>query len=397
LIRFENQADQAEVIVSTQRSGPDGLSLAPLPEASSLVDRGILNADAFRRMITLERKRSERSRKPFMLLLLDMGDRLPSEKNGKTLSKILTALSGSTRDTDVTGWYANNCVVGVMFTEIASGDSSSVPSTIIARVTETLRKNLTLEQFNRVSLSFHVFPEDWDNDAQGPSNPTLYPDLSQREDARKSFRVMKRMMDILGSVLALVVFSPVFMIIAIAIKTTSQGPVFFRQRRVGQNGNSFVFLKFRSMYVNNDAAVHKEYVQRLIAGKADKQPSNGNGEAVYKLTKDSRITRVGSFLRKTSLDELPQFVNVLKGEMSLVGPRPPVPYEVEAYDIWHRRRLLEARPGITGLWQVSGRSRVTFDDMVRLDLHYARTWSPWMDIKILLRTPAAVVLGEGAH
>jgi lipopolysaccharide/colanic/teichoic acid biosynthesis glycosyltransferase len=382
--------------VTTQRSGPNSLTLASLAEAASL-DHGILNAEAFRRMITLERKRSERSRKPFMLLLLDMGDRLPSEKNGKILGKILAALSGSTRDTDTTGWYANNSVVGVMFTEIATGDSSAVPSTIIARVTETLRKNLTLEQFNRVSLSFHVFPEDWDNDAQGPSNPTLYPDLSQREDARKTFRVVKRTMDVLGSVLAVVLLSPVFLIIAVAIKATSQGPVFFRQRRIGQNGSSFVFLKFRSMYVNNDAAVHKEYVQRLIAGKADKHPSNGNGQGVYKLTKDSRITRVGALLRKTSLDELPQFINVLRGEMSLVGPRPPVPYEVEAYDIWHRRRLLEARPGITGLWQVNGRSRVTFDDMVRLDLQYARTWSPWMDIKILLRTPAAVVLGEGAH
>jgi lipopolysaccharide/colanic/teichoic acid biosynthesis glycosyltransferase len=383
--------------MSTQRSGSNGLALAPLPEASSPMDRGILNADAFRRMITLERKRSERSRKPFMLLLLDMGDRLPSDKNGKTLSKILAALSASTRDTDVTGWYANNCVVGVMFTEIANGDSSSVPTTIIARVTEMLRKNLTVEQFNKVSLSFHLFPEDWDKNAQGPTNPTLYPDLSQREEARKTFRAVKRVMDVLGSLLALVFFSPIFLFAAVAIKATSKGPVFFRQRRVGQHGNPFVFLKFRSMHVNNDASVHKEYVQRLIAGKADKHPSNGNGQGVYKLTKDSRITRVGAFLRKTSLDELPQFVNVLKGEMSLVGPRPPVPYEVEAYDIWHRRRLLEARPGITGLWQVSGRSRVTFDDMVRLDLHYARTWSPWTDIKILLRTPAAVMLGEGAH
>ena len=384
--------------MNPRRSGSNGVSLSPISEASSLGDRGILNSEAFRRMIALERKRSERSRKPFMLLLLDMGDDLPSEKNGKILGKILSALSLSTRDTDVTGWYSNNCVVGVMFTEIATEDGSATPGTIIARVTETLRSNLALEQFNRVSLSFHVFPEDWNHDGeQRPRNPTLYPDLSQREDARKTFRVTKRMMDILGSVLGLAVFSPVFLIIAIAIKATSRGPVFFRQRRVGQNGNPFVFLKFRSMYVNNDAAVHKEYVQRLIAGKADKQPSNGNGQAVYKLTKDSRITGVGSFLRKTSLDELPQFINVLKGEMSLVGPRPPVPYEVEAYDIWHRRRLLEARPGITGLWQVSGRSRVTFDDMVRLDLHYARTWSPWMDIKILLRTPAAVVLGEGAH
>src|SRR5208282_4800200 len=160
------------------------------------------------------------------------------------------------------------------------------------------------------------------------------------EDSRKVFLTMKRMMDILGSLLALVILSPIFLTIAAAIKATSKGPVLFRQPRIGQNGNSFVFLKFRSMFVNNDAAVHKAYVQNLIAGKADQQPGNGNGQAVYKLTKDSRITRVGAFLRKTSLDELPQFVNVLKGEMSLVGPRPPLPYEVEAYDIWHRRRLL---------------------------------------------------------
>ena len=303
----------------------------------------------------------------------------------------------STRDTDVTGWYSNNCVVGVMFTEIATEEGGSTPGTIITRVTETLQKNLALEHFNRVTLSFHVFPEDWEDAEQRPTNRTLYPDLHQRDDGRKLFRLTKRTMDILGSALALAFFSPVFLIIAIAVKATSDGPIFFRQRRVGQYGNSFSFLKFRSMYVNNDTQVHKQYVQRLIAGKADKHPSNGNGEGVYKLTKDSRITRVGAFLRRTSLDELPQFLNVLKGEMSLVGPRPPIPYEVEAYEIWHRRRLLEAKPGITGLWQVSGRSRVKFDDMVRLDLQYARNWSPWMDIKILLRTPGAVVLGEGAH
>ena len=384
--------------MNVRRSGNHGLHLSPISEATSLGDRAILNAEDFRRMIALERKRSERSRKPFMLLLLDMGDDLPSEKNGRILGKILSALSASTRDTDVTGWYSNDCVVGVMFTQISNEEGASTPTTIITRVTQTLQKNLTLEQFNRVTLSFHVFPEDWDHEApQGPTNRTLYPDLSQREEGRKLSRMMKRMMDILGSVLALVFFSPIFLVVAVAVKATSRGPVFFRQPRIGQYGNSFVFLKFRSMHVDNDAAVHKEYVQQLIAGKADKNPSNGNGQGVYKLTTDSRITRVGAFLRKTSLDELPQFYNVLKGEMSLVGPRPPVPYEVEAYDIWHRRRLLEAKPGITGLWQVSGRSSVKFDDMVRLDLHYARNWSPWMDIKILLRTPGAVVLGEGAH
>jgi exopolysaccharide biosynthesis polyprenyl glycosylphosphotransferase len=384
--------------VNVRRSSSHGSTLSPIFEAASLGDRGILKAEDFRRMIALERKRSERSRKPFMLLLLDMGDDLPSEKNGRILGKILSALSLSTRDTDVTGWYSNKCVVGVMFTEIAIEDGGSTPSTILTRVTQTLQRNLTMEQFNRVTLSFHVFPEDWDHESElGPTSRTLYPDLSQREDRRKLSRMMKRMMDILGSVLALVFFSPIFLAIAVAVKATSRGPVLFRQRRIGQHGNSFVFLKFRSMYVNNDAAVHKEFVQKLIAGKADTHPSNGNGQGVYKLTKDSRITRVGEFLRKTSLDELPQFLNVLQGEMSLVGPRPPVPYEVEAYDIWHRRRLLEAKPGITGLWQVSGRSSVKFDDMVRLDLQYARNWSPWMDIKILLRTPGAVVLGEGAY
>jgi lipopolysaccharide/colanic/teichoic acid biosynthesis glycosyltransferase len=151
------------------------------------------------------------------------------------------------------------------------------------------------------------------------------------------------------------------------------------------------------MYTGNDSTSHREYVQKLIAGKAEKQGEADGTEGVYKLTKDPRITKVGAFLRKTSLDELPQFINVLTGEMSLVGPRPPVPYEVEAYDIWHRGRLLEAKPGITGLWQIKGRSQVKFDDMVRLDLQYARSWSPWLDLKILMRTPGAVILGEGAH
>jgi lipopolysaccharide/colanic/teichoic acid biosynthesis glycosyltransferase len=355
----------------------------------------MLDAESFRRMITLERKRSERSRKPFILLLLDMGEPLAPEKNRKILEKILVALAASTRETDITGWYAIDCVVGVMFTEVAVEDGRSVPNTVIARVTEMLRSRLSFEEFSRISLSFHVFPEDWDQDGeQGPSNPMLYPDLSVREDARKASRVTKRMMDVLISLMALLFLLPIFLLIACVIKLTSKGPIFFQQRRIGQYGKPFVFLKFRSMHVNNDAGVHKQYVQQLIAGKADQQHGE-DGQKVYKLTKDSRITRLGAFLRKTSLDELPQFFNVLLGEMSLVGPRPPVPYEVEAYDIWHRRRLLEAKPGITGLWQVSGRNRVTFDDMVRLDLRYARTWSPWMDLKILARTPGA--LSEGAH
>jgi lipopolysaccharide/colanic/teichoic acid biosynthesis glycosyltransferase len=374
--------------------------LSPLRVDPSAAERGVLNQDAFRRMISLERKRSERSRKPFLLMLLDMGKQLPSERNGRALVKVLSSLSIATRETDVTGWYTEHSVAGIMFTEIGYEDRGSILSTLMNRVSETLHQNLTFEQFNQVTISFHVFPEDWaQSDCQRPRNPTLYPDLAKRDDARKLLRITKRTMDIVGSILILVMGAPLFLLLALAIKLTSKGPIFYRQQRIGQHGVSFAFLKFRSMYVNNDCSTHKAYVQQLIAGVAEKQPRNGNGaedgDGVYKLTQDPRITRVGAFLRRTSLDELPQFINVLKGEMSLVGPRPPVDYEVEKYDYWHRRRLLEAKPGITGLWQVNGRNRIRFDEMVRLDLKYAKTWSPWLDLKILLRTPKAMV--EGAH
>lgn len=358
-------------------------------------EREILSQEAFHKVILLERRRTERSRKPFLLMLIDMGEHLPPAMILKNLTKLLGALAVSTRETDVAGWYESDRVVGVMFTEIGTDDRQTIVNTMMARLSEILRSRLTLDQLR---VSFHLFPEDWNQDVpKRPSNPALYPDLSTRADNKRVANSMKRCMDIVGSSLALIVGAPVFLAIAVAIKATSKGPIFFRQRRIGQHGTPFVFLKFRSMYVGNDSTIHKEYVTKLIAGKAEQHASDANGTGVFKLTKDPRITRVGSFLRRTSLDELPQFINVLKGEMSLVGPRPPLPYEVEAYDLWHRRRVLEAKPGITGLWQVTGRSKVKFDDMVRLDLQYARTWSPWMDVKILLRTPGAVVMGEGAH
>lgn len=367
------------------------------PSASSALGE-VLSESAFQRLISLERKRSERSQRPFALLLIDTGGSLSGEKNGRILLDVLSALQAGTRETDVVGWYETNSVVGVMFTEITL-DNQLILSTILSRTSEVLRNHLTAEQFSQIKFSFHLFPEEWDPDnPDRQSNPTLYPDLQKRHDSNRSGRITKRIMDIVGSLFLLMVLSPVFLIIAAVIKLTSRGPVLFRQQRIGEHGTPFTFLKFRSMYVNNDASVHKEYVHQLIAGQALKHPTNGNGsdEGVFKLTNDPRITPVGQFLRRTSLDELPQFLNVLHGEMSLVGPRPPVPYEVEAYATWHRRRLLEAKPGITGLWQVHGRSRVGFDDMVRLDLRYARDCSPWLDLKILLQTPKAVISGNGA-
>jgi exopolysaccharide biosynthesis polyprenyl glycosylphosphotransferase len=377
----------------------NGMSLNVLTSQPASVDnRSLLNEESFQKMVSLERKRSERSRKPFLLMLVDTGTCLPSGKNEKVLGKILSALSLTSRETDVTGWYKTNYVVGVIFIEIITEDKHSVVSTMLARVSGTLSENLSSEQLSQISISFHLFPEDWDHElSRRPSNTTLYPDLSKREQRKRSLSIIKRVMDIVGSVLALVLLSPLFALIAIAIKISTKGPVFFRQERIGQYGQPFVFLKFRSMYTDSDNGVHQAWFRRFVSGQAERHPTNGNGNGVYKLTNDPRVTRLGRFLRRTSLDELPQFVNVLRGEMSLVGPRPPIAYEVDAYQIWHRSRILEAKPGITGLWQVSGRSRVVFDEMVRLDLRYARSWSLWLDVKILLLTPRAVLLAEGAY
>ena len=375
---------------------PQSADRLPRSQDWTASDKEVLIEDVFRRMIALERKRSERTQRPFVLLLMDTGRDLPSEKNGRVLLDILSSLQVATRETDVMGWYEMNSVVGVMFTEI-SLDNNLILSTILARISEVLRDRLTIEQFSQLKFSFHLFPEEWDpHGHHRQSNPMLYPDLHKRNATNRLGRGIKRVMDVLGSLFLLVALSPVFLIIAAAIKLSSRGPILFRQHRIGEHGKPFTFLKFRSMYANNDSSKHEEYVRQLIAGQAAKHSANGNGDGVFKLVNDPRITPVGNFLRRTSLDELPQFINVLCGEMSLVGPRPPVPYEVEAYATWHRRRLLEAKPGITGLWQVYGRSRVGFDEMVRLDLRYAKGCSPWLDLKILLQTPKAVIAGNGA-
>jgi len=356
-----------------------------------------LSETEFHHMISLERKRTERSRKPFLLMLLNANGALAKDQKKELLAKALSLLSACTRETDAAGWYKNGSVVGAMFTEIAAEDRNTIVGTMLGRVSEHLRSNLSHQQFDQVSISFYLFPDDWDQQIPGPpGTPMLYPDVARRNGERKSFSVIKRAMDITGSAMLLAALSPVFTMLALAIKLTSKGPVFFRQERVGQYGKPFVLLKFRSMYMDSDAAAHKNYVRQLIAGEAERHPANGNGEGLYKLAGDTRITRVGSLLRRTSMDELPQLINVLRGDMSLVGPRPPIDYEVDEYDAWHLRRLLEAKPGLTGLWQVSGRSRVSFDEMVRLDLRYARICTPWLDLKILLQTPKAVIAGDGA-
>jgi lipopolysaccharide/colanic/teichoic acid biosynthesis glycosyltransferase len=356
--------------------------------------RDVLSEETFRRMIAIERKRTERTNEPFLLMLLECVDRQKPGKFTHALDNLMTALLSATRETDVIGWYRQHQAIGLLFTGLASDSKNTSLGTILSRVSAVLQDELTFEQFSEISISFHFFPDEWNqNDSGRPSNPVLYPDLQQAVKGKLTRQGLKRAIDILGSVLLLILALPLFLLIAIAVKVTSNGPVFFKQQRVGQHGRYFTFLKFRSMRDRNDHSVHREYVTQMIAGNAERITGNGGGEGVYKLVDDPRITPVGRFLRKTSLDELPQFFNVLRGEMSLVGPRPPIPYEVAAYQTWHRRRVLQVKPGITGLWQVTGRSRVSFDDMVRLDLQYATAWSLWLDLKILMRTPAAVIKG----
>jgi len=194
--------------------------------------------------------------------------------------------------------------------------------------------------------------------------------------------------------LALLVLSPVMLVIALLVKRSSAGPVLFVQERLGRDGQPFNFYKFRSMVYNSDDAIHRQFAAMFINGDEAGCSEKNSGETVFKMKQDPRVTRIGSFLRRSSLDELPQLFNILRGDMSLVGPRPPIAYEIENYQPWHMERL-KAVPGLTGLWQVSGRSSVSFDEMVRLDIQYINSWSLRRDLAIILKTIPVVVKGTG--
>ena len=208
-------------------------------------------------------------------------------------------------------------------------------------------------------------------------------------------RFLKRSSDLIVAMSALIVLAPLWLLIALLIKLDSRGPVFYKQERVGMDGRIFLFYKFRSMRAGSDDARHRQFQEKYIKGEPDSNVGDEERPA-YKLRGDDRVTRLGRILRKTSLDELPQLFNVVRGDMSVVGPRPPIPYEVESYEVWHRKRL-DMKPGITGLWQVSGRNRLTFDEMVRMDLYYIENWSLLLDVKIILQTLPVMWRGEDAY
>lgn len=214
-----------------------------------------------------------------------------------------------------------------------------------------------------------------------------------REPLSSGARMLKRTFDIVCAALAIVLLLPLWLLLALLIRLDSKGPVFYTQERVGMDGRLFLLYKFRTMIADADPELHREYQRAFIAGRAEANLGDAK-KPTYKLLADPRITRVGKFLRRTSLDEVPQLLNVLMGDMSVVGPRPPIPYEVEAYELWHRKRL-DMKPGLTGLWQVSGRNRLPFEEMVRLDLFYIENWSLLLDLKIILRTGFVMIGREG--
>jgi lipopolysaccharide/colanic/teichoic acid biosynthesis glycosyltransferase len=357
----------------------------------------VLPEQAFVHTLRLERRRTERSLQPFLLMLVDIRTVLDYPNGEEAVCKIVRALSSVTRETDTCGWFTQNAVLAIVFIEIPSRTKELVKDAIESKIRAILRQQLRIDQLAKMRISFEFFPEKRDTKPPTPANQRLYPDLYRKGLKAQGPQAIKRVVDVFCSLTALVLLSPVFALIALLIRLTSKGPVLFRQTRVGQYGIPFTFFKFRSMRPESNPEIHREYVKRFIAGNAPSQSSDDPGKSIYKLTSDPRVVPFGRFLRRTSLDELPQFWNVLRGEMSLVGPRPGTLYESELYQPWHRRRILEAKPGITGLWQVNGRSTVAFDEMVRLDLRYAKAWSIWLDFKIILRTPKALLSGQGAY
>ena len=340
--------------------------------------------------VTHECRRAERSKQRFLLVLID-----GFETRQADIPVIAAPIAAITRETDAVGWYHADSTLGILFTELGGAQAETARHIVVKKVQEAILQAGLAEG---LAISVFILPQDLSKPVVIEDAPErIYESLDPLASPGKRVQLkIKRGIDLIGSAFLLVALSPLLAIIALAVKFGSQGPILFRQTRVGQRGKHFTFLKFRSMAVASNPSLHENYVKDFIRGTAVKN-TNEKGEKVFKLTQDPRVTPLGKFLRKTSLDELPQLWNVLKGEMSLVGPRPPIPYEVECYDLWHQRRVLELKPGITGLWQVKGRSRTGFDDMVRLDLHYARTWSLWLDLRILLQTPLAVFGAGGAH
>jgi lipopolysaccharide/colanic/teichoic acid biosynthesis glycosyltransferase len=353
--------------------------------------RHIESQEQFLRRIAFEWRRAERSGKPAMLVLLRGLDRL----NAKP-TRFIEKLSSVCRETDICGWFESECALGILCLELGKSGIDEAQQAIVTKIAACVE--LTgVPQANAIRITAHVLPPYARPGEIDSQNEELADAVWSEVCAPHplSFAI-QRMCDLCLSLALLMIFSPVLLTVAFCIRISSKGPAFYRQIRIGQNGRPFCIFKFRTMESGNDDSLHQDYARRFIRGHAE-QHVDENGRAIFKLTNDSRITPLGQWLRRSSLDELPQLWNVLKGEMSLAGPRPPLAYEVECYDLWHRRRVYELKPGLTGRWQVRGRSRCSFDEMVRMDLEHGKPHFLSLYFRTLLETPRAVIFGHGAQ
>ena len=380
----------------------------------------ILKKSEFADLIYYERERSERTNSPFSLIHIDFS-KINKSTDAQAFKEFIKTIEPSFRTIDRAGWFKDNTICILLpETKIDGAKHAAV------KFKNKLRERLG-EKSSLLDFVISTYPEIFDykennihsnktisctsslteiHGMEYSSEPlmseTLALDSSRILDLgairlREDWQfVVKRVIDISGALFGLIIFSPLMLIIASGIKLTSKGPLFFKQERMGYQGKKFPFLKFRSMYTDNDESLHREYVKKHIKGNHNEINMGSEDQPCYKMKNDPRITPLGKILRKSSMDELPQFFNVLMGQMSLVGPRPPIPYELDNYQTWHMKRVLNVKPGITGLWQVKGRSLTTFDEMVRMDLHYAKNWDLWLDIKILFSTFKVVFTGMGA-
>ncbi len=330
---------------------------------------GKANGDAvysekeFHRILARERYRSTRSGCSFSVACFQL-----NRRNGQTSAKSFIAyLKGRIRSTDEMGWFDASSV-GVLLYNTAREGASSFAKKV---------KTAAVSQNSLAKYSIYTYPSEWFD---------IRHDMSDQEISQPplALPLWKRGLDLFVVSIGLIILSPFFLFLAIIIKIISPGPVFFKQTRVGKGGRLFQLYKFRSMCIDADAQLEKL-----------RKFSEVNGP-IFKMAQDPRITRVGRWLRRGSLDEFPQFINVLKGEMSVVGPRPPIPDEVTKYEEWQKRRL-DINQGITGLWQISGRSKLSFEEMVLLDIIYMENWSLWWDMAIILKTIPTVLKAEGAY
>lgn len=381
----------------------------------------LLPAPHFLQRIREERNRSDRSGRPFSLVLIPVPAAGQPEEEADLFYRAIQAFARTVRLSDIWGWYQEERI-GLILPDTSKAQAWQV----VDRLTRSLGRlpsGAACDRGQEGHLSVIEYPKALEEsvraqdrtsgdgtgrEAQGPDGSAagdesvmLLRQTSLSAGSRggktrsRIDSIARRSLDLILASAGLLLASPVLAAISLMIKLTSRGPVLFSQKRLGEGGREFTFFKFRTMHHNCDQTVHKDYVTRLIQNQADSFEMNG--EAYYKLLEDPRVTRFGRFLRRTSLDELPQLINVLKGEMSLVGPRPPIGYEVDRYKPWQLRRVLEAKPGITGLWQVSGRSTTTFDEQVRLDLKYVGERSFFLNVMIILKTFKAVLSARGAY